>query len=246
MRSLAVYNFKGGVGKTTTAVHLAYLAAEGGARTLLWDLDPQGAASYFYRVSGKEKAGVKRLLGGDRELAELVRASDYERLYVLPADFSYRKLDVALAETKRPSERFAGLLAPLVREFDIVFFDCPPSLSMLAETIFALADAVLVPTLPTPLSVRALAQIAEHLEKKGLGDLPVLAFRSMVDRRKALHRETAWFEQRMPFTLLDAEIPYASLLEEAAVRRQPIFAFAPNAPPARAYRQLWREVAGRV
>jgi chromosome partitioning protein len=246
MKTVAVYNFKGGVGKTTTAVHLAYLAAEGGARTLLWDLDPQGAASYFYRVSGKEKAGVRRLLGGERELVELVRASDFERLYVLPADLSYRKFDLALAETKRPSERFGSLLAPLVREFDLVFFDCPPSLSRLAETVFALADAVLVPTVPTPLSLRALAQIAERLSKKGLGDLPVLAFRSMVDRRKALHRDTEGFERRTPFTLLETEIPSASVVEEAAARRLPLFAFAPNTPAARAYRQLWREVAAKL
>ena len=68
MRIYAIYNIKGGVGKTTTAVNLAFLAAESGLRTVLWDLDPQGAASFMFRVKPKVKGGGKALIKGKRPL----------------------------------------------------------------------------------------------------------------------------------------------------------------------------------
>ncbi len=246
MKIVAVYNFKGGVGKTSTVVHLAALAARDGLRTLLWDLDPQGAASYVYRMETRQKVGAKKLIGGQRELAELVRETDWENLTLLPADFSYRKLDVALAEIKRPSERLAGLIRPLIREIDLLFFDCPPSLSLMAEAVFALADLLVVPLVPAPLSLRALAQLHAELVKKGLGDLVVAPFLSMVDRRKSLHRDTAWLSYRSPYPLLETAIPYSTLVEEVTVRRQPVFSFAPASPPALAYERLWAEVKGRL
>ena len=242
MRGLAIYNFKGGVGKTTAAVPLAWLSAEAGLRTLLWDLDSQGAASYLLRVEPESRVGSRKLVAGERELGELLRESDQPGLFVVPADLSYRKLDLALAAHKRPASRLAKLVKPLVTSFDLLVLDCPPTLSLLAESVLALADRVLVPTLPTPLSLRALVQLAEHLERRGLEVAEVRAFLSMVDRRKGLHREPAWLARRSPFPVLDAGIPYASLLEESAVRREPVFTFAPKSSAARAYRALWREV----
>src|ERR1700761_8624631 len=102
MRIVAVSNIKGGVGKTTTAVNLAYLCAAAGRRTLLWDLDPQGAATYTLRCEPHENASAKKLLSGKRELPELIVQSGFERLDVLPADFSYRTFDVHLSERKHP------------------------------------------------------------------------------------------------------------------------------------------------
>ena len=77
MQIIAVTNIKGGVGKTTTAVNLAYLSAAAGAATLLWDLDPQGAATYALRGDAQEHASAKRLLAGKVQLEELILATDY-------------------------------------------------------------------------------------------------------------------------------------------------------------------------
>jgi len=246
MRALAVYNVKGGVGKTSVSVNLAWLAAREGRRALLWDLDPQGAASFLFRVDGPGKGAGKRLVRGKWELSDLLRGTDFPGLDLIPADSSYRKLDLALAEAGRPARRLADLIAPLVAGYDFLFFDCPPSLSVLAEAVFALSDALLVPTVPTPLSLRALEQLAVHLSDKKREHLQVLPFLSMVDRRKRIHRSSEWIRQRSPFPILGAEIPYLSHIEEMGLRRAPVPVYAPASPGARAYGELWEEVRGRL
>lgn len=246
MRVLAVYNVKGGVGKTAAAVNLAYLAARDGWRTLLWDLDPQGAAGFYFRIEPRGGGGARRLVKGKRELAELVRGSDFEGLHVLPADFSYRKLDLALGKEKRPSAVLGRLLRPLAESYDLLVLDCPPSLSLLAEAVFALTDLLLVPAIPTALSLRALEQLARHLARKGPPGVEVLSFLSMVDRRKRLHRETGWLRQASPFPVLATEIPYSVWVEAMGLRRQPVAAYAPASPPGEAFAALWREAAGRL
>ena len=96
MRIYATYNIKGGVGKTTTAVNLAYLAAESGLRTVLWDLDPQGAASFMFRVKPRVKGGGKALILGKRSLDETIKGTDFDNLDLIPADFTYRNMDLLL------------------------------------------------------------------------------------------------------------------------------------------------------
>ena len=78
MKIIAVYAIKGGVGKTATAVNLAYLSANSGLKTLLWDLDPQGASSFYFRIKPKVKGGSKDLIAGKRDLDGLIKGSDFE------------------------------------------------------------------------------------------------------------------------------------------------------------------------
>ena len=120
MTTLAVYNIKGGVGKTSTAVNLAYLAAQRGQRTLLWDLDPQAAATFIFRVRPRVKGGGKRVVRATRPIETALKATDFPGLDLLPADFTYRHMDLLLDQAKHPAQRLQRVLEPLRDEYDLV------------------------------------------------------------------------------------------------------------------------------
>ena len=243
MKIVAVTNIKGGVGKTTTAVNLAYLCAAGGRPTLLWDLDPQGAATWTLRCEANEGVSAKKLVSGKRELPELIVTSEYDYLEVLPADFSYRNFDVHLSERKRPTERLLKMMRPLGESYDVLFLDCPPGISLLSENVLRAADVLIVPILPTPLSVRMLAQLKDFVAEQGWSDLQLAPFFSMVDRRKSLHHEViAGTRAEFP-ALLATEVPYSSEIERMTLRRAPLPAFSPASPVGQIYAALWAEVA---
>ncbi len=246
MKIVAVTNIKGGVGKTTTAVNLAYLCAAGGRSTLLWDLDPQGAATYILRCEPNEHASAKKLVAGKRELPELLVPSGHEKLDVLPSDLSYRNFDVHLSARKHPTERLLKMSRSLRGTYATLFLDCPPGISLLSENVLRAADAVVVPLLPTPLSVRMLTQLRDFVVSSGWTDLVLLPFFSMVDRRKSLHHEViAGTREHFP-ELLATEVPYSSEIERMSLRRAPIPAYSPLSAAGHIYANLWREIAARM
>lgn len=246
MKVIASYTIKGGVGKTTSAVNLAYLAAQQGHPTLLWDLEPQGASSFYFRIKPKLKGGGEALISGKSELDGLIKATDFMHLDLLPADFSFRNMDLFLDEVKKPLQRLRKLLKPLAGEYAYVFLDCPPSSSRLAEAMLAASDAVLVPLPPTPLSLENLARLKKFIGEQDFDAQHLLPFLSMLDRRKALHREMAQRLAQEHADLLTTAIPYAPAVERMAVERLPLAAFAPRTPIARAYEALWREIKQRL
>ena len=244
MRVVALYSIKGGVGKTAAAVNLAYLAAATGRRVLLWDLDPQGATSFYYRVKAKVKGGAARLLAKDADPERAVKGTDYPGLDLLPADFSYRYMDLLLNDKKHPEERLARIFAPLAESYDLVLIDCAPGITLVSENLFRTTDAMLIPIVPTPLSLRTYDQLEAHL---GPSSAPrVWPFFSLVDRRKRLHQEVmVGFRATHPITL-GAEIPYASQVERMGVERAPLPTFSPRDPASEAYRALAEEALSRL
>lgn len=245
MKVIATYNIKGGVGKTATAVNLAWLAAREGAPTLIWDLDPQGAASYYYRIKPKIKGGGKRLVQGKRDLDDFIRGTDYALLDLLPADFSYRNMDLFLDKSKNPVRQIRKLLRPFRKEYYYVFLDCPPSISLVSENIFEAASAILVPTIPTPLSLRTYDQIIKFFRQQALDTTRILPFFSMVDRRKELHRSIVDAPPKHMENLLQTAIPYDSNVERMGTYRTPLAEFAPNSRSAHCYEVLWEEIKQR-
>jgi cellulose biosynthesis protein BcsQ len=240
-RVLATYNIKGGVGKTSAAVNLATLAAHGGDETLLWDLDPQGASTYLFRVKPKIKGGGEKLVRGKTNADGQIKGTDTEGLDLLPADFSYRHMDLALDGAK--TNRLNRVLKPL--DYRYVFLDCPPSISLVSENVFEAADVLLVPIIPATLSSRTLEQLYAVLGKQSPPAPKVLGFFSMADRRKKLHRELM-DSLSAEYDVLDTVIPNSADVERMGSQRAALVDFAPRSRAGRAYADLWEEVRARI
>ena len=241
-RVLATYNIKGGVGKTSAAVNLAWLAARDGAPTLLWDLDPQAASTYLFRVRPKIRGGGKQLVRLRSDVAALIKGTDQPGLDLLPADFSYRHMDLALDNFKHPTRRLARVLDPLREAYSYIFLDCPPSISLVSESVFEAADALLVPIIPATLSSRTFEQLAGLVD----GGPQVLAFFSMVEVRKSLHREVMARLRAAHVQMLGAAIPAADEVERMGAERTAVGEFAPGSRAATAYEALWWDVRMRL
>ena len=226
-------------------MNLAALAAREGRRTIVWDLDPQGAATFVFRTRAKVRGGGAKLVRGRRDPLSAVKATDIEGLDLLPADFSYRHLDLAL-DRLRPHAGIARVVEALTGDYDVVILDCPPSISLLSESVFGSVDTLLVPIVPSTLSVRTFEQLQDFLDSDGRPSAAVLAFLSMVDRRKRLHRELAESLPAQLPALTTAGIPLASAVELMAAHRAPLVSSHPRDRAAQAYAALWQEISARV
>jgi chromosome partitioning protein len=245
VKVVATYNIKGGVGKTSAAVNVAALAAADGLRTLLWDLDPQGAASFLFRVRPKVRGGGRKLVRGRSDITEVLRGTDVEGLDLLPSDFSYRHMDLVLDESGKPIRRLRKLLAPMGEHYDLALLDCPPSISLVSESVFDAADLLLVPLIPSTLTVRTFEQLGEFLGEVDRRP-EVLAFFSMVDRRKRLHRQVVEALPAGRGDIAAAVVPAATEIELMGVDRSPVVVRAPRSRGARAYGALWAELRASV
>jgi len=245
MKAIAIYNMKGGVGKTTAAVHIAHLSSRAELATLLWDLDVQGAASWVFRVSVGEAVRPKDMLRERAALWEAIRGSDWQNLDVLPADLSTGRLEAALRREHDPRESLRAALTDLGTRYERIVLDCPPALSLLTQSILDCADAALVPTIPTTLSLRALATLYRHLKPQRRRGLLVLPFFSMVDERKAIHRRVREFTRAEGLGFLESEIPYSAHVENSATRREPL-TVSETHPMAQAFEALNDEVEERL
>jgi chromosome partitioning protein len=250
MAVLATYNVKGGVGKTATVVNLAHQAAltgqADGARTLVFDLDPQGAASFYFRAAPKVRQRGKSLVRGKVDVRDAITPTDFPGIDLIPSDFSFRNLDVVLDAAKDPGRSLQRVVRPLTKRYEHVFLDCPPSISRLSENVFNAADALLVPIIPTTLSLRALDQLAAFLAKRTERSPLVLPFFSMVDRRKRLHRELIEDLCIAHPDILRSAVPSSAAVERMGAHQSPVAAFDKRSTAVAAYAGLWDEVLARL
>lgn len=241
MTTIALYNLKGGVGKTASCVNFAYLSAADGFRTLLWDIDPQGSSSFYYKAKPKTHPGIKKLIARDATLEPAIMATDFELMDVIPADNNPRSFDIMLEEMKGSKGRMKTVLKQLEKEYDFLFIDCPPGFSALSENIFAAADVVLMPVIPTTLSVRTYQMVKDYFKEYDLDIRKLACFFTMADLRKNLHNEVME-ELYRDKRFFQHYIPYLSDVEKMGIHRAPVMEYANSSYAARCYRDLWNEI----
>jgi cellulose biosynthesis protein BcsQ len=241
MVTIALYNLKGGVGKTAATINLAYLSAQQGYKTLIWDLDPQGSSSFYLGAQANVKNESKKILNSEFELMHAIQATPYEQLDVIPADLSARHADILLHEMKQSRKKIAQLLSPLQKKYDVIFLDSPPGISLLHETIFYAADWVMMPNIPTTLSIRSYETVMDYFKANDLDTSKIKCFFSMVDHRKNLHHEvmTAFYKDKVFFKNY---IPYLSDVEKMGIQQAPLATFARSSYAAQCYQDLWKEI----
>lgn len=240
MKTWALYSLKGGVGKTAAAVNLAYEAAAAGEHVLLWDLDPQGAASWYLGVDEADEISARRIVAGKEALGRHVQATGYDRLGILPGARGYRDWDAHIHAAKQPRKVLEQLVEPFSESYSLLVLDCPPGIGALATSILRAADRVIVPVVPTPLSLRALDEVLTHVDEKKVGKTRVTPFFSMADRRRKLHRELIESPPAAMAKAPDVFVDYASAVEKMGEYRAPVAAFAPRSRAAQQYRALYQ------
>mgnify|MGYP001969568009 CR=1 FL=1 len=232
MAVIAVYSMKGGVGKTTMAVDLAWrFSQRGGHDTLLFDLDPQGGAGFLL---GHEERKVQRAISAFHHAKaprDLIEPTKYDGLSLIGADQSLRDLPVQLARIGA-KKRLAQMLNFMKGDYPRIVLDCSPMINEVSEQIMEAADLIVVPLPASPLAARAFGFIRKELAKRP-GHPPVLPVLSMYDKRRKLHR---WVRENAAANW--PVIPQSSYVEQVAVRREPIAAFANWSPASQSFDHL--------
>jgi chromosome partitioning protein len=241
--TIALYHIKGGVGKTATAVNLSYLAAQDGDKTLLIDLDPQGSASFYFRVRPSKNLKSRLLLKGGNKVDKNIKGTDYENLDILPATLSYRKLDLRLNSLKKSKIRLKNVLQPFVKEYKFIFIDSPPNITLVSENIFNAASVILVPVIPTTLSILTYEKLFQFFKDQKLDQSKIIAVFSMVEKRKKMHREimSEMLEQDKR-NFLTSYIPYSADVENMGIYREPVVCFKQKSIASKSYQSLWSEL----
>lgn len=241
MAVIGIYSVKGGVGKTTLAVDLAWRSAvRSGHRTLLWDLDPQGGCAFLLGMEPRPGRRASAIFQRDGRPRDLIEPTPYPNLSILQADDSLRSLGIALARLGQ-RRRLATLTAFLSSEFDRIIVDCPPVLNEISDQVVAAADLLIVPLPASPLAARALEMIRSDIIANHDRHPPILPVLSLFDSRRKLHRDVhSGLAAGWPF------IPMSSPVEQMAVHRRPIGTFAAWTEASQRMQKVWDAIEAKL
>jgi chromosome partitioning protein len=245
LKTLAIANHKGGVGKTATAHALGVAMAQRKRRVLLVDLDPQGSLTGSAGLADFEGLGVADVIGvngpGRTALAEIVKPLS-EGLHLAPTSLELARVELGLFLRSGREAVLRRALASAADTYDLVIIDCPPSLGLLTVNALAAADAVLIPTQPQAVDLRALRLFLETLDNiraelnPGLQVLGVLP--TFYNARLTHHTEALQAMRGAGLPVLPVAIGRSIRLAEAAAAGESVITFAADNPQAQAYQQL--------
>jgi len=242
MKIISSYSVKGGVGKTALAVNLAFALSESGSRTLLLDLDPQGAASFYFRVNNAEKFRMRDTQSLADGLRKNIRESDFPGLDIIPSNLGYRHFDILLGGMAKRRKQLRRVLEEFTSDYDVILLDCPPNITLLSENVFRASDAILLPVIPTVLSQRTFEQLTGFFQDEGLPCEILHPFFSMVQKRSKMHREIMADLPALYPGFLKTVIPFSADVEKMGVHRKPLLAYSRACEASMAYRALCDEI----
>jgi chromosome partitioning protein len=235
---ISLYNIKGGVGKTSAIINLAYNASKEN-RVLVWDLDPQGASTFYLEKKVKNKNLISKIT--KKGLEKYIKYTKFENIDLIPADLSLKNVDKYLENDKL----FKKLLKN-INGYKYIFIDSPPTLSAISQNIFKASNVVIIPTIPTILSVRTYNQIINYF-KEYTKKRKILTFLSMVDKRKKMHLDISKKILNLPKKqILKTPIYNSVIVEKMGEEFSPVELFAPYSESAKAYQELWKEIEKKI
>ena len=250
-RVIAVTNQKGGVGKTTTSINVAYFLSKMGKRTLIIDFDPQGNATSGLGIDKQELgATMTEVIMRQIRLAKVVLPTEYKDLYLAPSTSHLANTEVELAQA---DGRFARLREALngVIDYDYIIIDSPPSLSLLTVNGLVAADYVLLPVQAEFYALEGLGQLLESMKliRKGLNpSLKLLGvLPTMTDSRTTLSSQVYdEIKKYFPDKIFKTTIPRNIRLAEAPSHGAPVGVYDRFSKGSRAYKALAKEIVERT